>query len=280
MTPKEIFIVVMIVLAVVCAIVGIGVLALAITKFLYRRWIVKNSVALKKLREINAKYVFKHVEQRTLTQKYDAEHNYNNVSPKDYLIYQLVYSQHQLKNDFASAKENIETYKKYREEIAAECRVVDYENVKWILLKKYAQKIERNLLNKVALKPETRVTIRVKLYHVNGNQILISRKGETFYEDEIIRLIKRVRNKRGNFYQDREIWDAICRVERARVSNRMRFSIYERDGNRCRKCGKSGWHHDLEIDHIIPISKGGKSTYDNLQTLCRECNLEKGSRIE
>ena len=280
MTPKEIFIVVMIVLAVVCAIVGIGVLALAITKYFYRRWIVKNSVALKKLREINAKYVFKRVEQRTLTQKYDAEHNYNNVSPKDYLIYQLVYSQHQLKNDFASAKENIETYKKYREEIAAECSVVDYENVKWILLKKYAQKIERNLLNKVALKPETRVTIVVKLYHVNRNHFLISKKGETFYEDEIIRLIKRIRNKRGNFYRDREIWDAICRVERARVSNRMRFSIYERDGNRCRKCGKSGWHHDLEIDHIIPISKGGKSTYENLQTLCRECNLEKGSRIE
>jgi hypothetical protein len=280
MTPKEIFIVVMIVLAVVCAIVGIGVLALTITKYFYRRWIVENSVALKKLREINAKYVFKHVEQRTLTQEYDAEHNYNNVSPKDYLIYQLVYLQHQLKNDLASAKENDETYKKYREEIAAECNVGDYVKVKWNVFKKYAQKIERNLLNEVALKPETRVTIIVELYHVNINHILISRKDETFYEDEIIRLIKRLRNKIGNFYQDREIWDAICRVERARVSNRMRFSIYERDGHRCRKCGISGRHHDLEIDHIIPISKGGKSTYDNLQTLCRRCNLEKGSKIE
>ena len=280
MTPKEIFIVVMIVLAVVCAIVGIVVLALAITKYFYRRWIVENSVALKKLRAINAKYVFRRVEQRKLTQEYDAKHNYDNVSPKDYLIYQLVYLQHQLKNDFASAKENIETYRKYREEITAECSVVDYENVKWILFKKYAQKIERNLLNKVALKPETRVTIIVELYHVNSNHILKSRKGETFYEDEIIRLIKRVGNKRGNFYQDREIWDAICRVERARVSNRMRFSIYDRDGYHCRKCGKSGWSHYLEIDHIIPISKGGKSTYDNLQTLCRECNLEKGSKVE
>ena len=37
-----------------------------------------------------------------------------------------------------------------------------------------------------------------------------------------------------------------------------------------------GW----EIDHIFPISKGGKSTYDNLQTLCRRCNKLKGNSID
>ncbi|MBP5466276.1 MAG: HNH endonuclease [Clostridia bacterium] len=52
----------------------------------------------------------------------------------------------------------------------------------------------------------------------------------------------------------------------------MRFSIYKRDGYRCQHCGRSGRFVDLEIDHIIPISKGGKSTYDNLQTLCQRCN--------
>ena len=38
--------------------------------------------------------------------------------------------------------------------------------------------------------------------------------------------------------------------------------------------------NDLEVDHIIPISKGGKSTYDNLQTLCHRCNVRKGAKIE
>ena len=32
----------------------------------------------------------------------------------------------------------------------------------------------------------------------------------------------------------------------------------------------------MDIDHIKPIAKGGKTTYDNLQTLCRRCNKEKG----
>lgn len=57
----------------------------------------------------------------------------------------------------------------------------------------------------------------------------------------------------------------------------MRFAIFRRDGERCKRCGS---RHNLEIDHIVPISKGGKSTYDNLQTLCHSCNMEKGTDIE
>ena len=89
---------------------------------------------------------------------------------------------------------------------------------------------------------------------------------------QILDLIDRVNDKYGTWFNDRGIWDAICRVERGRVSNKMRFSIYKRDGYRCQHCGRSGRFVDLEIDHIIPIAKGGKSTYDNLQTLCKRCN--------
>ena len=78
---------------------------------------------------------------------------------------------------------------------------------------------------------------------------------------------------------NKEIWNAICRVERGRVSNEMRRKIYERDNYRCRCCGRSQNEVDLEIDHIVPIAKGGKSTSDNLQTLCTDCNKRKGTTI-
>ena len=48
----------------------------------------------------------------------------------------------------------------------------------------------------------------------------------------------------------------------------------------CRKCGISGRYAPLEIDHIIPIAKGGKSTYNNLQTLCHKWNAKKGDTLE
>ena len=45
--------------------------------------------------------------------------------------------------------------------------------------------------------------------------------------------------------------------------------------------GKGMWVHfvNLELDHIHPESKGGATTYENIQLLCRECNRRKGSKL-
>lgn len=57
----------------------------------------------------------------------------------------------------------------------------------------------------------------------------------------------------------------------------IRKAVFERDAYRCKKCGD---YHDLHADHIFPESRGGEATLDNLQTLCRPCNVRKGAKIE
>lgn len=64
-----------------------------------------------------------------------------------------------------------------------------------------------------------------------------------------------------------------------KVSDRLRFRVFYRDGMTCKICGKSkAKYPDLEIvvDHIFPWSKGGETFFENLQTLCRPCNGGKG----
>ena len=56
----------------------------------------------------------------------------------------------------------------------------------------------------------------------------------------------------------------------------LRSEIWRRDKGRCVKCGSK---NNLQFDHIIPVSKGGATTAENLQLLCRSCNLRKGNRI-
>jgi 5-methylcytosine-specific restriction endonuclease McrA len=46
------------------------------------------------------------------------------------------------------------------------------------------------------------------------------------------------------------------------------------------RCTNCQTRHDLTIDHIVPIARGGKSNRDNLQVLCRKCNSRKGARVE
>lgn len=53
-------------------------------------------------------------------------------------------------------------------------------------------------------------------------------------------------------------------------------AVYRRDGGRCVYCGST---ENLQIDHIIPFSKGGATTLENLQLLCRKCNIEKSNKI-
>ena len=63
------------------------------------------------------------------------------------------------------------------------------------------------------------------------------------------------------------------------ISLSVRLDVLTRDGYKCVYCGRSSQQIDLEIDHIIPYSKGGSNQIDNLQSLCFDCNRGKGARI-
>jgi hypothetical protein len=61
----------------------------------------------------------------------------------------------------------------------------------------------------------------------------------------------------------------------------LRFKVFQRDKFRCKLCGRSPATElgcELHVDHIIPFSKGGKTTFENLRALCAECNVGKSNR--
>ena len=70
------------------------------------------------------------------------------------------------------------------------------------------------------------------------------------------------------------------RQQRALMSDSLRYDILKRDGYRCRICGATQADGvKLHVDHIIPVSKGGRTEPSNLQTLCERCNLGKSNKL-
>lgn len=69
--------------------------------------------------------------------------------------------------------------------------------------------------------------------------------------------------------------EPIVMVSRMVISEKLRNEIFLRDKNQCVLCGGTT---NLQIDHILPFSRGGQTTKENLQTLCRSCNLKKGNK--
>lgn len=94
-------------------------------------------------------------------------------------------------------------------------------------------------------------------------------------EDNIVQLIKMIEGKL--------TMSSFTREQRSLMTNKLRESIKRRDNYTCCNCRNSIYREPnllLEIDHIIPVSKGGYTLENNLQTLCWKCNRAKSNRIE
>ncbi len=57
-----------------------------------------------------------------------------------------------------------------------------------------------------------------------------------------------------------------------------RRNIYARDGNKCQYCGRKFPTNELSLDHVVPRSQAGRTTWDNIVCCCIKCNVRKGGR--
>ena len=73
-------------------------------------------------------------------------------------------------------------------------------------------------------------------------------------------LVAKVRRTKRQAYGDRSTW--------TEISN----AVKKRDGHKCRKCGSAAF---LQVDHIVPIAKGGRTIKANLWTLCDCCHSKR-----
>jgi len=68
------------------------------------------------------------------------------------------------------------------------------------------------------------------------------------------------------------------RLPQTRVKFNRR-NIFARDENRCQYCGKRHATNELSLDHVIPRSRGGRTTWENVVCSCTKCNARKGGRL-
>ena len=256
-------------------VIGISV-PVSINKHRHIDFVESHSEALHKVKNINRRYIFAYIPNFNMSHVYDNNDFYPTVSPKDYLTYQLVYLDKKVSKALKDSLDNRIKYESYKKEITScyygkfDADTSDYNIEK---LKKY----EKEMVRDEILTPTTGVEIKVVLTRTDIGGNYQEKKSQIFRAEEIKGIINKLHQKRRDYYLNPDIWDSIVRVERAKVSNKLRFAVFQRDHERCAKCGS---RKNLEVDHIYPISKGGKTEMSNLQTLCHRCNVRKGNNIE
>ena len=79
----------------------------------------------------------------------------------------------------------------------------------------------------------------------------------------------------------KEVYKNTAQYQRSLMSPSLRYNVMRRDGFRCVICGrKASDGVQLHVDHIKPVSKGGKTELSNLRTLCQDCNIGKGAKYD
>ncbi len=86
------------------------------------------------------------------------------------------------------------------------------------------------------------------------------------------------RFKRGEITEPQLLGSVPSRRTRAALSLTLRWDVLKHDDYRCVKCGAHPPDVQLEVDHILPVSRGGTNDLTNLRTLCRPCNQGKKDR--
>ena len=78
------------------------------------------------------------------------------------------------------------------------------------------------------------------------------------------------------YFQGEEKRPKNSKIKRESIPQHVKDKVWKRDAGVCIECGSN---EKLEFDHIIPVSKGGSSTYRNIQLLCEPCNRKKRDKI-
>jgi len=165
------------------------------------------------------------------------------------------------------ADDYISEYEVHRENLAEN----SYSEIKSVIpmSEKRYKKLENMLCKEILLRPVTNVKIKCIISYT-------SPQGQNSYSSSWLIDLNKVFEKLGKTKEHEQSIE----YQRALMTDSKRYDILKRDNFMCKICGRTADEGaKLEVDHIIPVSKGGKTVDSNLQTLCKECNRGKGAKL-
>lgn len=133
-------------------------------------------------------------------------------------------------------------------------------------------KLETKMVDKLIIENKNKLTLYVYLDYT-------SPKGQSYWYRDYEYAFSGILNFIKTVKQHEEYMKS-AKYQRSILSDSLRYDVLKRDNFTCQICGASSKKDGvkLEVDHIFPVSKGGKTEMSNLQTLCERCNRGKSDK--
>lgn len=278
-TPEQ-NLIIAIVAACLCAL-GIVILISQLISMRRKRIVAENSVYYQSVLELNERtqYYDSIADGGELmyTMYVNSKAKFDRTEPIASLYEYISLHSDEINSLLDQVSENRKVYREYNaafEALSSSITYVECENLQ-INYGRF-QEIEQKLVSMEKLDMIMSLEITCKVAYTSPKGQNHYEKDCTYLESEIRTAIKNV-DARAEFMQS-EAWRR--KNERSKVTPSLRYDVMRRDGFRCCLCGRTASDGiELEVDHIVPISKGGSTIGSNLQTLCRDCNRGKSAKV-
>ena len=234
----------------------------------------KTSKKIQKITKLNESYQFKDIKRkkRNIIEREYSRKSFDRVTGKSIIKYHLDNNINGIRTDLENAIFNITLLEKYNKDVEKVLQSESINNSKYST-KKFKMVEERVLRSIIYKKENFMITLKIEVYYrSNGGNVYDNKKRKYLFNDLVF-----VYNEwnRGNKFEE------TINQERKIMNDYIRYNVLKRDNFSCQICGitaKDG--AKLQVDHIIPVSKGGKTVMSNLQTLCERCNIGKSNKTE
>ena len=246
----------------------------------YNKFVISNSARIQHLQKLNSDtkfidniktnyYFRKTCKSKRQLDKFDIYEYFITLIEDDYEYFKNIYS---------TINQNIELYENYSIEYKLINTEANEEFCKSIktTFKKFIKR-EDKLFKKLLLTPIVNVNFYLEAKYTSPAGRNSYNKANSYnfieFKDTFECATNIILKKQNRQYQIKQ--------ERSRLTDSLRYDVLRRDNFRCQICGSSA--NDgvkLHVDHIIPVSKGGKTIRSNLRTLCDRCNIGKSDKIE
>lgn len=234
----------------------------------------KTSKKIQKITKLNELYQFKDIKRkkRNIIEREYSRKSFDRVTGKSIIKYHLDNNINGIRTDLENAIFNITLLEKYNKDVEKVLQSESINNSKYST-KKFKMVEERVLRSIIYKKENFMITLKIEVYYrSNGGNVYDNKKRKYLFNDLVF-----VYNEwnRGNKFEE------TINQERKIMNDYIRYNVLKRDNFSCQICGitaKDG--AKLQVDHIIPVSKGGKTVMSNLQTLCERCNIGKSNKTE
>lgn len=230
--------------------------------------ISNESPRLKALRQLNSGFSFSPFYSWEYSKTLDSKQQFDRFDPENYLMGVLYESSDEYERWIDTVEQNEGLYREYKEGLA-DIPESEYEKESW-------RKAESKLFEKEKLQLGAPPTVTIEWSYV-------SPAGRNHYYDDEVYTVEEVKvflEESLAAAKKRSSRQARIRHERALMTDSLRYDVLKRDNFTCQICGSTAQDGvKLEVDHIIPVSRGGRTEMSNLQTLCERCNRGKRDKV-